>query len=201
MTTTNDAISRLRVQLSDYSQRSFHRGLTSGVGGNMSVRVPDAGTVLITPTGVSLEELLPEDSLLVNFEGRIVENPKEWKPSMETGFHLACYKARPDVGAIVHLHPPYATAWSNKGLPLPLITVSARHLLGEVPCIGCALPGSRELCDFVTEGVTRYPDLKALLMKEHGILALAPDLKAAYYIADIVEDTAKVAFITVNLKE
>ncbi len=201
MTTTAEAISALRAELADYGRRAFYRGLTSGVGGNMSARLPGRDAVLITPSGVSLAELAPEDNLLVDLEGGILENPKGWKPSMETGFHLACYTARPDAGAIVHFHPPYATAWSNRGLPLPLATVSARHLLAEVPCIECAMPGTRELCDFVTEGVRRYPNVKALLMKEHGILALAPDLKAAYYIADIVEDTAKVAFIAANIPQ
>jgi L-fuculose-phosphate aldolase len=201
MSAAAEAISALRTELADYGRRAFHRGLTSGVGGNMSARLPGGDAVLITPTGVSLAELAPEDGLLVDLDGSVLENPMGWRPSMETGFHLACYKARSDVGAVVHLHPPYATAWSNRGLPLPLATVSARHLLGEVPCIECAMPGSQELCDFVTEGVRRYPGVKALLMKEHGILALAQDLKAAYYTADIVEDTAKVAFITANIRE
>jgi L-fuculose-phosphate aldolase len=201
MTATNETITALRDELADYGRRAFYRGLTSGVGGNMSVRLPGRDAILITPTGVSLAELAPEDGLLVDLDGKILENPMERKPSMETGFHLACYKARPDTGAVIHLHPPYATAWSNRGLPLPLATVSARHLLGEVPCIECAMPGTRELYDFVTEGVRRHPGVKALLMREHGILALAPDLKAAYYIADIVEDTAKVAFIAANIRK
>ncbi len=73
-------------------------------------------------------------------------------------------------------------------------------ILKEVPCIDCALPGSKELCDFVHGGISRYPNVKALLMKEHGILALGPDLMTAFYIADLVEDTAKIAFISGNIK-
>jgi L-fuculose-phosphate aldolase len=81
-----------------------------------------------------------------------------------------------------------------------LVTVSSRVILKEVPWIDCALPGSRELCDFVHGGIQAHPDVKALLMKEHGILALGSDLKTAYYLADLVEDTAKIAFIEANIK-
>ncbi len=191
----SEAISGLRAELAEFSRRAFCRGLTSGAGGNMSVRVPGTDTVLITPTGVSLGDVNPEDNLLVDLDGKVLENPCGHRPSKETGFHLVCYALRPDVGAVAHVHPPYATAYANKGRPLPLVTVSSRVILTEVPSIECALPGSRELCDFVHGGVMKYPGVKAILMKEHGILALAPDLKAAYYIADLVEDTAKVAFI------
>ena len=81
-----------------------------------------------------------------------------------------------------------------------MVTVSARMNLKEVPCIECALAGSRELCDFVTEGINQYVNVKALLMKEHGILTLGPDLKTAYYLADLVEDTAKVACLAASIK-
>ncbi len=72
-------------------------------------------------------------------------------------------------------------------------------ILKEVPWVECAIPGSKELCDFVSNGITRYPGVKVLLMKEHGVLALGPDLKAAYYLADLVEATAKIAFIEENI--
>jgi L-ribulose-5-phosphate 4-epimerase len=190
----------LRKELAEFSRRAFYRGLVSGAGGNMSLRIPGTDLVLITPTGVSLADIEPEANLLVNLEGTILENWLDLKPSKETGFHLVAYKLRPDAGAVAHLHPPYATAFSNKERPLPLVTINSRAILKEVPWVECALPGSQELCDFVHGGITRYPDAKALLMKEHGILALGPDIKTAYYLADLVEDTAKVAFITTNIK-
>jgi len=190
----------LRKELAEFSRRAFYRGLVAGAGGNMSARVPGTDLVLITPTGVSLADVEPEANLLVNLEGTVLENGFGLKPSKETGFHLEVYKLRPDAGAVAHLHPPYATAFSNKKKPLPLVTVNSRAILREVPWIECALPGSQELCDFVHGGITKYPDVKALLMKEHGILALGPDIKTAYYLADLVEDTAKIAFIEANIK-
>jgi L-fuculose-phosphate aldolase len=195
-----EAVIRLRKELAEFSRRSFNRGLVSGAGGNISVRIPGTNEVLITPTNVSLGDVNPESNLLVGLDGTILENPYDLKPSKETGFHLVVYRLRPDVGAVSHVHPPYATAYSNKERPLPLVTVNSRLILREVPCIDCAAPGSQDLCDFVHGGITQYPHIKALLMKEHGILALGPDLTTAYYISDLVEDTAKIAFITENIR-
>ena len=188
-------IIRLRKALSDYSKRSFRRGLVSGTGGNMSVRIPGTDEVLITPTGISLEEITPEINLLINLDGAVLENPCGLKSSKETGFHLAAYRLRPDVGAVAHLHPPYATAYSNKLRPLPMVTVSARGVLKEVPCIESAPAGSQELAGFVQQGLKEYPAAKVILMREHGTLALGADLATAYYLTDLAEDTAKIAFI------
>jgi ribulose-5-phosphate 4-epimerase/fuculose-1-phosphate aldolase len=199
MSNDKETVIRLRKELAEFSRRAYNRGLVSGAGGNISVRIPDTDQVLITPTNVSLGDVDPEVNLLVRLDGTMLENPFGLKPSKETGFHLVAYQLRPDVGAVSHVHPPYATAYSNKERPLPLVTINSRLILQEVPCIDCAAPGSQELCDFVHGCIKKYPVAKALLMKEHGILALGPDLKTAYYIADLVEDTAKIAFLTENI--
>ena len=190
----------LRRELSEVSRRAFLRGLVTATGGNMSVRVPGSEKILVTPSGISLEEVDPKANILVDFEGKILSSSWELKPSKETSFHLSVYRLRPDVGAIAHFHPPYATAYSNRGKALPLATISSRVILKEVPWVECAIPGSKELCDFVSDGIVRYPGVKVLLMKEHGVLALGPDLKAAYYLADLVEATAKIAFIEENIR-
>lgn len=195
-----EAICRLRKELSEYSRRSFDRGLISGTGGNISVRIPDTDRVLITPSGVSLRDVEPESNLIVNLEGTVLESPPGLIPSKETSFHLVVYQLRPDIGALVHVHPPYATAYSNKGRPLPLVTVSSRANLKEVPCIECAPAGSKELRDFVRGGIQEHPMIRAMLMKEHGILTLGTDLKMAFYLADLVEDTAKIAFIADQIR-
>jgi len=194
-------IDLLRQELSEYSQRAFNRHLVSGTGGNLSVRVPDTDTVLITPTAISLGDVQPEEHLLVNLEGEVLESPMGLKGSKETSFHLAAYQIRPDIGAVAHVHPPYSTAYSNKGKELPMATISARVVLKNVPCVACFPPGSKELSDTVCEGLRAHLDAKALLMKEHGILAMGPDIKASYYVADLVEDTAKIAFIASNIPD
>ena len=188
-----------RQELSEYSNRAFDRHLVGGAGGNLSVRIPDTDTVLITPTGISLGDVKPEENILVNLDGEVLESPLGLKGSKETTFHLAAYQIRPDVGAVAHVHPPYAPAYSNKGKDLPLVTISSRVILQRVPWVECFPPGSQKLREVVCDGIKCHSGIKALLMKEHGILTMGPDLKAAYYLADLVEDTAKIAFIASNI--
>jgi len=83
-----------REELSRYSRIAFERGLVGGTGGNLSLRIPDTDTVLITPTGISLGEIEPAMNVLVDLEGNIVESPLGYKGSKETGFHLSAYKLR-----------------------------------------------------------------------------------------------------------
>lgn len=189
----------LRQELAEISRRAFNRGLVSGTGGNISVRIPDTDQILITPSGVSLGDVEPEVNILLNLEGSVLDSSSGLKPSKESSFHLAAYRLRHDVMAIAHLHPPYATAYSNMGRSLPLVTVSSRVVLKEVPWVECALPGSRELYDFVCEGLKKHPGVRTMLMKEHGVLALGPDLKTAFYLTDLVEDTAKIAYIASHI--
>lgn len=190
-----------RRQLSEFSHRAFQRHLVGGTGGNLSLRIPGTDTVLVTPTGISLEEVQPAENILVNLEGELIESPKSLKGSKETGFHLAAYKLKPDLGGIAHVHPPYATAYSNKARPLPLATISARVNLKHVPCIECFAPGSAELRNAVIGGIQQNPEANCILMKEHGILAMGRDLRHAYYIADLTEDTAKIAYVAATIPD
>ncbi|RKX75813.1 MAG: class II aldolase/adducin family protein [Spirochaetes bacterium] len=190
----------LRKELAQISRRAFERDLVGGTGGNISARIPDTDRVLITPSGVSLGDVTPESIIMVDLEGSVIESTLDYIPSKETGFHLSVYRLRTDVLAIAHLHPPHATAYSACVESLPLVTVSSRVVLKNVPRVECALPGSEALKGYVTEGIKKDPEVKALLMREHGILALGPDLKTAFYIADLVEDTAKIAYLISNIK-
>ena len=199
--TDDSRIIALRQELSEYSVRSFQRSLISGTGGNLSVRVPDTDMALVTPSGISLAEVEPEDNILCNLKGEVLDSPQGYKPSKETSFHLALYMMRSEAMAVVHVHPPYATAYANQRKELPLVTVSAQVKLKFVPCIKSALPGSKELRELVIKGIREYPQAVAMLMEAHGILALGPDLKSAYYLADLVEDTAKIAFISANIAD
>ena len=184
-----------RTQLAEFSRRSYQRNLVAGTGGNLSVRIPDTDTVLVTLTGISLGDVEPEENILVTLEGEVIESPMGLQGSKETGFHLIAYRLRPDVGAIAHVHPPYATAYANRMQPLPMVTVSARANLKQVPCIACFAAGSQDLRDAVEECIRSNPGINTLLMEEHGIICMAGDLKHAYYLADLAEDTAKVAYV------
>jgi ribulose-5-phosphate 4-epimerase/fuculose-1-phosphate aldolase len=190
----------LRGEISKYSKRAYDQGLIRGTGGNLSIRTPPNQTVLVTPTDISLAEVKPEENILVDLEGKVIESPLGLMPSKETSFHLRVYRMRRDVQAVIHLHPPYATAYANKGKPLPMVTVSARAKLQKVPNVGCAPPGSKELCELVAEGLEGFPEARAFLMKEHGILTVGEDLRTAYYLAELVEETAQIAFIEGSIR-
>ncbi|MGG3466135.1 class II aldolase/adducin family protein [Neobacillus pocheonensis] len=188
----------LKKELVHISHKVYNRRLTQATGGNISVRVPDREAILIKRSGISLGEVTKEDALLLSMDGDVVEG--YGTPSKEFRFHLGIYRTRPDVQAIVHCHPNYAIGFASLGMELPLPTVTAQKILGYVPVAEAAPSGSKELANYVTEVFEKYPNIKAALMKDHGICAIGQSLEAAYNIATLVEDTAKQAFIKMQIQ-
>src|SRR5207248_1909468 len=118
-------------------------GLVVWTGGNVSARDPESGLVVIKPSGVLYDELRPEDHVVVNLEGDIVEG--ELKPSSDTASHLYVYRHRPDVNGVVHTHSSYATAFAALGRSIPVyLTAIADEFGGPIPCAGFALIGGEE---------------------------------------------------------
>lgn len=175
------------------SKALYDRGMVPGTSGNVSVRVPGTETALIKCTARSFGDLECDDVLLVDFQGKVLEG--RGKPSKEAGFHLPLYQNRPDIGAVVHIHPPYATSWASAGRVFPLATITAEIKLGRIPLVGRARPGSSELAKMVLEAY-QDPAVKVCLMQAHGLIAVGPDLREAYYLADLVEDTARIATLS-----
>jgi ribulose-5-phosphate 4-epimerase/fuculose-1-phosphate aldolase len=193
---TDPIIALLTEELVATCKKAFDRGLVGGAGGNISVRVPDREEALISATGVSLGDLAPATVVRVDFKGKVLDAQGSCRPSKETGFHISVYRHRPQVGAVVHLHPPFATAFAVRGKELPLVTDGAMANLKYVPLVGHAPSGSPELHRIVEEGLRKYPDAKAILMERHGMFSMGPNLTVAYNLADLVEDTAKIALLS-----
>jgi L-fuculose-phosphate aldolase len=191
-----DKISEYKKNLAQFSRLSYDRGLVAARGGNLSIRIPGTERVLITPSGISLRDITPDIIIEVDIHGNLSKGKKNLKPSKETPFHTSIYRIRDDVMAIAHIHPPFATALSLKDKPFPILTAPGMVNLIKVPLVEFAFMGTKELCDFVSETVKQNMDVKALLLKGHGIVAMGPDLASAYYIADLVEDCAKVALFS-----
>ncbi len=190
----------LREQVARIAIRAYRRGLVTGPGGNVSARIPGRNEVLVTATGLSLELTTVDNIVKVDLYGGRVDPTCPYRPSRETGFHCAIYRARPDVHAIVHVHPPYATAFSCHNKPLPMVTVTAREAgVKSVPCIGIAPAGTEKLRDLVEAAFSTDPTVRAILMCAHGIAAVGPTLESAYDIADLVEGSAHVAYLTATL--
>lgn len=194
--TALDGLEALKRELAETCHKAFRRGLVGGAGGNVSVRVPGEERALITATGVSLGDVAPETIVLVDLQGALVDGAPGLRPSKETGFHVCAYRLRPHVGAVVHLHPPHATAFAVCGMELPLVTDGAMLNLKKVPIVGHAPSGSAELHRIVEDGLRRNPDAKAILMERHGMFAMGPNLTVAFNLADLVEDTAKIAILS-----
>lgn len=173
-------------------QRAFKLGLQMSTGGNLSLRL-DSGYFLVKPSGLSLCELEPDHLLVCDGQGQVVRGAGN--PTKELRSHLAIYQARPAVGAVVHYHPPHATAYAVSRREIPLLTVHAKRILGRLPLVEAVGEGSEELAQAV--GATfAAPEVKAALLAEHGIIAVGRSLRQAQNLAELVEECARVAFIS-----
>jgi L-fuculose-phosphate aldolase len=165
--------------------RLLERGLTVGTSGNVSQRVGDE-LVAITPSRRYYEDLTPEDIVVVDFEGEPVAG--EGIPSVELMLHVGVYQARNDVTAVIHCHPPYASAAAVIGRPIPPILEDQMVFLGgQIEVAPHAISGSNELISY---GVAALGDRNACLLANHGALVVGRDLRAATYACDYLEKLA-----------
>lgn len=187
----------LREELVAISRRGYERGLVVGVSGNNSLRVPGTDLVLIKATGGCQGEMDTADTVLMDLDGRVRDEGRV--PSKEWRWHLGVYRIRPDVGAVVHLHPPYAVAFAVADqIPLLVHTAGRAHLRG-VDSVELLPSGSHELADAVTK-VFSDEQVRGALMREHGTITVGPDLRTAYYRTEYLEDTAKVALLAAQIR-
>lgn len=168
--------------------RELHRdGLVVGSVGNLSFRVPEG--VRITPTRLPYDRMSSRDLVTVDLDGEPVRGTRA--PSRELALHLAVYRARPDVSAIVHAHSPHAVAWSFLGSPLtPAIEEQEYYEIGEVRVTDPAPAGSPQLARDAP-GVLGASN--AVLLGRHGVLAVGPSLADAVLTTRVVEHHAQIA--------
>jgi L-ribulose-5-phosphate 4-epimerase len=170
-------------------------GLVKWTGGNVSARDPETGLVVIKPSGVRYEVLRPEDHVVVNLDGEVVEG--NLKPSSDTASHLYIYRHRPDVNGVVHTHSPYATAFAAVGKPIPCCLTAIADEFGEaIPCAGFALIGSEAIGKQVVEHIGSS---KAVLLKQHGVFTIGETATAAVKAAVMVEDIAKTVWLAMQI--
>ncbi len=176
-----------RAEIIKYGRLLYEKGYTMATDGNISVRLPD-GNFMITPTGFRKGELAPEDLIIVDAEGYLVDGFK--KPSMEMWMHLWSYKVRPDVNAIVHAHPPYTTAYSFQ-MPreyepqLPEV----KDYLGPLGFVPYRPAGSIELAELVRD---KAQDHDVLILQKHGIVCLGKTLFDAFNALERAEFEFKI---------
>jgi ribulose-5-phosphate 4-epimerase/fuculose-1-phosphate aldolase len=181
----------LRTSLVALGRRLLDAGLVEGTSGNLSARLPSGDRALVTPSGVDYTTMIPEQLVVVSLDG-------DWagtglRPSIDTANHCAILRARPDVGAVVHTHSPYATAFSVVGEPIPaLVTEAAAILGGSVRPIDYLPPGRPDLADRVAAGLGSD---RAILLPNHGVIAVGPTPEAAFGAALAVEQSARIAWL------
>lgn len=194
---SSEAVRLARDELVRISHRAYQHGLVVGVSGNNSIRVSGTDAFLIKATGCNQGDMETSDTVLVDLEGNVLEEGK--RPSKEVRWHLAIYRQNPGVGGIVHVHPPYATAWAVANRTPPLVHTAARGVLQKIALVELAPSGSEELASMIAEAFSDE-DLRVALMREHGIVAVGPSLREAYYRAEYLEDTAKVALLAAQVQ-
>jgi len=186
----------LRRELVDVSRLGYERDLVAGLSGNNSLRVPGTDLVLIKATGCCMGDMDTADTVLVTLDGEVLDPGRV--PSKEVRWHLGVYRTRPDVGGIAHFHPPHAVAFAVANQPPPLVHAAARGHLRLVRSVDLLPAGSKELADAVTE-LYADPELRVALMREHGTIAVGPDLRTAYHRTEYLEDDARVAILAAHI--
>ncbi len=163
--------------------------LVSGTWGNVSARIAGQSLMLITPSGMDYSTMEPEDLVLVDFKGKVVAG--KFKPSIETAMHLKIYQRRPEAMAIVHEHGLYATAFAVSRKTIPVVTEESAEVIGhEIGVAAYAICGSELLADNAVKALV--PDKKAVLLANHGIIALGQSMDEALKIAQVAERTAMI---------
>ena len=179
---------RLKQLIVRVARRLDQKGILTSTDGNISALLDDGGT-LITPSGSCKGELQPENLVRLFRDG----SPRAGRPSSEIALHRMIYAKRPDVRAIIHAHPPYATAYAVAGIALDQPILSEAILtLGRVPVASYAMPTAEELARSVEPLVEGHD---AVLLRFHGAVCFSRDIEQAGYLMETLEHVARIDFI------
>jgi L-fuculose-phosphate aldolase len=185
---------KLKEQICETGRRVYAKGFAAANDGNISVRLSDR-EIMCTPTMVSKGFMKPEDICKVDYDGKQLAGTR--KRSSEILLHLAVYKNRPDVHAVVHCHPPHATAFAVAGVPIPhCVLPEVEVFLGQVPTALYDTPGTQRFAE------TIVPHLKAsntIILANHGTVTFGPDLEKAYWNSEIIDAYCKILILAKQL--
>jgi L-fuculose-phosphate aldolase len=182
---------RLRKEIVDVCSKIYQKGFVAANDGNVSVRLDD-GRVLITPTGVSKGFLSPEELVTVDLSGSVLSCGAH-KPSSELPMHLYIYRERPDVGAVVHAHPLFSTAFAVAGIPLDKNVLAEVVLtLGPVPVVEYGTPSTEELPQALGKYIHKAD---AFLLANHGVVTVGSSLLDTFWKLERLEHFAQISFI------
>lgn len=177
-----------------------HYGLVTFTWGNVSAIDREAGIIAIKPSGVEYDQLKPEDMVLVDLEGKVVDG--RYRPSSDTPTHLELYKAFSNIGGVVHTHSPWATSWAQAGRGIPCYgTTQADYMYGEIPCVRNLTQSEIDegyekntgVLIAASFGQLDYEAMPAVLCRNHGPFTWGRDAADAVHNAVVLEEVAKMA--------
>jgi len=181
---------QLRADIVEVGRRLYARGYTASNDGNISARLDDR-RLLMTPANVCKGFMNEQMMVITDMEGNKLAG--ERKPSSEMQMHLEVYRQRPEIQAVVHAHPPVATAFAVAGIPLDrAVLAEVVTTLGSVPIAEYATPSTKELPEAVRKYVKAHD---GMLLANHGALTLGSDVFAAYYKMETIEHFANISFV------
>lgn len=176
------------------ARRCFDLGLQTNAGGNLSVRLESRDAIVIKPSGVGFAECSRDNLQVVELSGAVIAGGGGLKPSKDLGFHLDLYRIRDDINAIVHCHSPWATGYASAGLEVPCLTVQTMEKIGRMPLIPLSAGGGPQTETEISP-VFRDPQIRAAVLANHGTVGVGKTLMAAQYLAEIIEETAHIAYV------
>lgn len=186
----------MRERVCAAAKEMFEIKLVAATGGNVSARLVANG-ILITPSGLPYPQMQPADIVLIDDAGETIDG--SLPPSSERRMHLAIYRKRPDIGAIVHTHSPYATALAVASKSVPaLLPESVITVGGDIPLAPYCSPGTWELGEQVAE---YFAKRNSVLMEAHGLVAVGKDVEDALHTAVVAEETAKIYWMALQVGE
>ncbi|NOZ30303.1 MAG: hypothetical protein GXP39_19925 [Chloroflexi bacterium] len=180
----------LQEQICEIGRRAVRYGLVKAISGNISARPPGADRFWITATGTALDALTPDDLVCVDLNGCVCGG--ERPPSSEYQLHLAIYQRRPEINAIVHLHPPLATVVGTALGEVRPMTFEGNYFLGDVAVVPPILPGTQEVARAAAEA---SDESRVLVLQHHGSVCLGEDLEEALYRSVELEETCRLIVI------
>jgi L-ribulose-5-phosphate 4-epimerase len=170
-------------------------GLVTWTSGNVSGRDAETGYVVIKPSGVRYEDMRPEDMVVLDLQGHIIEG--RLNPSVDAPTHLVVYRHRADVQGMVHTHSPFATAFAALGRSIPVyLTAMADEFGGPIPAGAYAQIGEEEIGQEILRSIGPSP---SILMKNHGVFTIGASVMAAVKAAVMTEDVARTVFYALQL--
>lgn len=188
-------LAKLRQEVYEGNMMLPRTGLVTWTSGNVSGRDTESGYIVIKPSGVRYEVMQPEDMVVLDLDGNIIEG--QLKPSVDAPTHLYIYRHRPDVNGVVHTHSCFATAFAALGRPIPVcLTAIADEFGGPIPVGAYAQIGEEEIGKEVIRSIGSSP---SILMKNHGVFTIGASVMAAVKAAVMTEDVARTVFYALQL--